>query len=198
MVLINYSSNIYRSIVNNKYVIKLRNIKNKKLILSIMTIIFILYIITSNLIGKVFSFFDYSSGSVYARVEGIIYYLSFFKQSPINFMGFVNGANNFTNEILHGKQGYLYTTDICILGELTILGILGLIWYIALVIKMIKLCYYKNENGKYVYININTGVVAFILLSSLTLIVLNSQRIILLPIILSIVEYNYRSRVERR
>ena len=129
-------------------------------------------------------YFDRSSGSVYARVYSIHYYLSEFAKRAVFGIGLLpDDKTNATIRIaLHGEKEYANTTDIGIIGYLFqfgIVGILLLIWLTKYVIKEIRNCIYKDE---LYYIVVSCWI--YIILSSSTLIVFDTQRIVMLPIIL--------------
>ncbi|MBC2582927.1 hypothetical protein HGI79_22260, partial [Clostridium sp. DJ247] len=137
------------------------------------------------------------AGSVYARREAIEYYVGKVKTNPINGMGMLyDDPNSNLYYVLHGPQGYLYTTDVGIVGLASILGLFGLLWYIALIFKLFRMTFIYNKFKKFeVSIN-NIGILIFLCATSFTLIVTDPQRILLLPLIMIVIEYNYRNLIK--
>jgi hypothetical protein len=168
----------------------------KKIMMSILIMSIMIFVLNMDASREFLSSFNSSenSGSVYARKEAIEYYFTIIKQNPINAMGLIyEVTGNYLYYVLHGPQGYLFTTDVGILGLWTMLGTFGLIWYISFIMKIIKLTFgsgkkYNNSINKME----NIGVIVFLISTSFTLIITDPQRIILLPFVMVIVEYNHK------
>lgn len=178
-------------------------LKRKKLKpLYMMLLVFLLILlITSSFAGEFYQSFSNASdaGSVFARQEAISYYGDLFLNSPILGFGVINAAeNNQLFYILHGKQGYLNSTDIGILGFIFQYGIVGFIWIFSVLLSFIKIIYtiYKKRSIK-TYLE-TIGIMSYIVFTLPTLVITNSQRFILLPMSMAIFDYCYKSYQVKR
>ena len=128
--------------------------------------------------------FDNKTGSVYARIYSINLYTREFLENPVFGIGLLpdDGSSATIQKILHGEKGYANITDIGIIGYIVQFGIVG----IALLIYLIKLVYgilkgYKKRDAK--YYSLITSII-YILITSSTLSIFDTQRIVILPFIL--------------
>lgn len=128
--------------------------------------------------------FDNKTGSVYARIYSIELYTKEFLENPVFGIGLLpdDGSNVTIQKILHGDEGYANITDIGIIGYIVQFGIVGLV----LLIYLIKIAYgilnkYGKRDAK--YYSLITCII-YILITSSTLSIFDTQRIVIIPFIL--------------
>lgn len=127
------------------------------------------------------------SASTTIRAEEQSYYLNQFYEHPFIGMGFVSGyPNDSTYNILRGGGGYFYREDVGVIGLINMLGLIGLMWFFLMFIKICVLLYSSRKHIDNHYELV--GVLVFFILTSSTLIVTDPQRIIALPIFLSVLD----------
>ncbi|WP_242954150.1 hypothetical protein [Clostridium puniceum] len=129
---------------------------------------------------------------MHARTEALNYYIEKIINNPIIPIGLLNEANNLERfYIIHGKQGYLYESDVGIVGLAVTLGVVGLVWFILLIIKLFRIIIYvyrKKKLNEYIEL---VGIITFVIINVITLIITDIERIICLPVILAIFEHVY-------
>lgn len=175
--------------------------KEVKFIYILLIIIFGIFILSSSITNEFLSSFSdpAEAGSIYARQYGINHYMNQFNKNPILGMGFIQDIIN-TPEfyIVHGEQGYLTTTDIGIIGFLSNYGLLGIVWLSTVLVALFNVIFSIYKQGKLrEYINL-VGILLYVILTLPTLVITDSQRIILLPIIMAIFEYENRYFKEKK
>lgn len=129
-----------------------------------------------------FSSSDYMGSSI-ARDYSTTYYMSVFTSNPLFGFGFTSSES-----IVRGAQGIAYIDDVGIWGQMARLGVFAFIIYIPILIRfgMIAL-YMRKHTGSNLYF----GLFFYVLMSSFTIMVLDSQRIMLLPFLIAIFEFAY-------
>ena len=156
---------------------KFKHIK-KIIILVIAVFIFVLPYKMSDI------FEDRTSGSVYARIYAIELYTKSFLKNPVFGVGCL--PNDTTKRdialIMHGPKGYAHTTDVGYVAYIFQFGVVGAIILLILISNIIKILKnVKNKNAVY-YSTILC--LLYILLTFGTLSIFDTQRIVILPIIL--------------
>lgn len=170
-------------------------IRNKKT----KAIIIILLIITGGLVinTEMFNKFvnlkntEYSENSN-IRQEASKYYIEKIKESPIVGIGFLHSKNKYdpAYSFLRGEKGKYFLDDVGIIGFTTTFGIIGLIWYLIIILKCFKIII-KKFKYKTIYDNgESVGLFIFILLSTFTIIFTDSTRIFYFAFILYFIEGN--------
>lgn len=129
-------------------------------------------------------YFDSSTGSVYARLYAYDFFFSEFKSNPLLGIGLLpdDKTNNTIFQVLHGNLGYANLTDVGITGYLAQFGIVGIVFLIAfiyLIIRILKKC--KIKGTKYWMVKACS---IYMLASCSTLSIFDIQRIVILPVIL--------------
>lgn len=168
--------------------------KEKKIIIAIPIVILLLGVFYKSPIFN--QYIELSSAddySLYARSYEINYYMRQFYDNPIFGMGFMVsryiGDENYY--IARGPLGIAHRSDVGIIGFINTFGIVGIIWYIHLLVKclyyILKL-FRKNEINKNIEV---LGIFLFVILGSSTLIIMDPYRIIILPIFISIIDSVY-------
>ena len=160
----------------------------RKLLLVIVAVAFILNTgIVSRFISSLSATGAYA-GSTYARTYSIAYYWETFKSHfPFGF-AFAYEGNYYS--LIHGR-GIAYIDDVGIFGQLARLGVFILPIYLWLTVRLIKIWRRIKKGGlqkDYVFLS---AVLVYFLLTSISLICLDPQRILLYPMIIAIYEYTY-------
>ncbi|MCX8128598.1 MAG: O-antigen ligase family protein [Clostridia bacterium] len=130
--------------------------------------------------------------SVSVRLEEVDFYLSQVKESPLYGMGFIkNMEDRETYALLRGQDKMFYREDVGIVGFVNTFGVLGLLWYLWLVIKLSAglILSFRLQKGNSLTGLI--GVAVLIILSSATLIITDSSRIAIFPVILALIDSVY-------
>ena len=129
------------------------------------------------------------AGSTIGRQYSIAYYLSMFrKHFPLG-MGFPN--NDKYGYILHHQVQYYttYTDDVGIIGQLGIWGMLLIPIFIVPIVRMIAIIIKvkkRNDSSSFVWL---TAILVYVIVTSGTLMILDSYRIMLMPIIIALMEF---------
>lgn len=152
-------------------------------IIIFLGIIGIVFLILTSDIGREYidSFLSLKQDSSFSiRKREILFYLKDGLNSLLFGRGFLNETSGLINgiSILRGESNMFYREDVGIIGLFHEFGLLGIIWYCGLVIKMVNIfskTAKKNEN-KLLYFSI----IIFLIISSFTLIITNSTRILYL------------------
>ncbi len=165
-----------------------------KITISGLVILSILLILsTTSVFVNYVKSYDENDISFVARQKSTVYYTSIIKENPFFALGFINPHLEDTSfTLLRGPEGVCYRDDVGIIGFGSTFGILGIGWYLALLVKFVKII---KENIKSHLINNYLellGLFVFILLSSVTMIIMDPQRIIMLPVILAIYDYTHQ------
>ncbi len=129
------------------------------------------------------------AGSTIGRQYSITYYLSMFKTHFPFGMGFPN--NDKYGYILHHqvKNFTTYTDDVGFIGQLGIWGLLLIPIFIVPIIRMIKIIIRLKKQGYYDSFVWCTTMLLYIIITSGTLMILDSYRIMLMPIIVALTEF---------
>lgn len=135
-------------------------------------------------IQDIYSNFETLMGdnSVTYRLSGIDYYVKQLGDYPIFGMGFISTKNVELSHLLYGPDHIFYRTDVGFIGFINCFGILGGIWYIAILLYFIKLLMKKKPVNSLIY-SYCFSIVLFIIFSSINLFPLDGFRIIYFPII---------------
>lgn len=124
--------------------------------------------------------------STSARLVAIPYYLYMFIKNPILGFGFLRSDTPYYYTIMHGSTGQYFVDDVGIIGFMAQGGILALIIYGAFLYRIISdYRTIKNKSDRHFF-----GILlAFILLTTPSLICTDQVRIFTLPLVLGIAEY---------
>lgn len=162
--------------------LKLRNI----LILIAVVIAVVNSGALDNYINTFFS--EEFSGSSNAREYAIGYYGSVFLNNPIIGFGFVNSS--IYDSLIHGVRGTAYIDDVGLWGQMARLGIVFFIIVVPLLIRMCKITWFlyrrKNTTAPFFLVAL-----IYLVSTSFTLIILDTNRIMLLPFIIALFEFEY-------
>lgn len=128
-----------------------------------------------------------SNGSYYARIESIEYFYSVLKNKPILGLGlFDPDLGSPYYYLVHSLTGHAMYTDVGILGNIAQFGFPMSIWFLIVMFKMYKI-------KKIVSDNTLDSLFLFIIFTSLTLIILDPQRIFFLTCTLAIFDSKFKN-----
>ncbi|MFU7515532.1 O-antigen ligase family protein [Clostridium sp. HCS.1] len=168
-----------------------RNGRNiKRLLISFLLLVSVIIVILNLSITKEYinTFNDTDNSiSTIARKGAIEYFIKKGSENIVFGSGFI-GSNQDSElfYIARGEYGIYSTTDVGIIGYYSSFGILGLLLYISLILKLMKIIKKLIVTKRINYCIELIGMFIFLVFSSGTLIVMDKQRIILLPFILAI------------
>ena len=127
--------------------------------------------------------------STIARKGAIAYYINQTKEMPLFGVGIINPSESKEMyDYTRGPLGIYYRDDVGIIGFLNTFGVIGFIWYIALVIKILAIVFKSIINKSIRKRPQIIGLATFFIVCSSTVIFMDPQRIYLLPFILYIIE----------
>ena len=153
--------------------------------------IIVLILLQTNAVSNMFESFSLSgeySYSTEARLYAWNYYWTYFLEHPIFGMGFVSDVEYYS--VVHGSLGIAYHSDVGFVGQLSRWGIFIIPVY---VIPIARQCFItfkmwkRKEEDFILYI----AIMLYILGTSITLIMLARNLIILYPVSIILFEYKY-------
>lgn len=175
------------------FFLRKRNTAKMMIFLSIVISVMTIYLVSESA-DKFYNSIGMDYG-VMARNGAIEYYINGVKEKPLLGIGFINyGEREDLDIMLTGEQGIYYRDDVGIIGLLHTLGIIGIIWYVLLLYKIGKMLFNladkRNIDSSIEFITIYS----YILFSSFNVIILDPQRIAILPVVLAMIEAIYINR----
>lgn len=148
----------------------------------IILLALIIIALNTDVVDSFFSRISTKEYSFRARSYAIDYYLSVFKRNPLTGFGFARTLN-----VVRGSQNMASASDVGIIGQMATMGIFSFVIMIPFVVRMIKTAIkayrYDRERGYLIW-----SFVYYIIATSGTLIVLDSPRLLLWPILVAITE----------
>lgn len=153
----------------------------------------IVYIVATGWIDSIIQSFSttglYASSTI-IRLDEVVYSLQLFKDHIINGTGLVLSS---TRDIYFsytgaGKLGY---TDIGIIGLLAQVGLWAIVIYILPICRFGYILLKLKKGGGHKYFPFLLGVFIFLVITSATLLVINSQRAYMWPFCIAIFEFVY-------
>jgi len=180
--------------------------KKKKLIFGLLLIIGMAVLLFSKSISMFLNSFSASGiygGSTIARLAAWKYYLSQFVHNPLTAIGFAGDENY--EELVHGASGIYYQTvlvkyyyeDCGFIGLLAKTGIFAFPIYIWPLLRYIKMSIHYLKGKVIVPGAFIISLTMFLLVTTPTMDIFSSSRVIAWPFILSLCEYtwsNYKMR----
>lgn len=163
-----------------------------------LIITLVIYAIFNNQIDSILSSFSVDSefgNSTLARIIAIEYFSSYTKANPLIGMGIVNPSTPELKLIFSGPTGTSYFDDLGILGGFYRLGILGMIVIIVPLLRMLYLTF-EIYRKKLPYNSMFVGIMAYILISQVSLNYLDFQRAVIASFYWAIMEYYYKKKKE--
>lgn len=137
--------------------------------------------------------------SAITRSNEINYFLGQAKDNPIFGVGFIHPIEG-TEEyyILRGEFGKFYANDVGIVGLMQTFGITGLVWYVLLLFKLLRVLKViiktKHIDDSIDYLVILT----YIITTTPTLIITDKLRNFMLPVILGTSDYHYNNAINKK
>ncbi len=179
---------------------KSRKKSNKKIMLTILFIVIIAFLCSPYFRSFIMSFSTDLSNSLgkstRIRLLELKYYISIFLNNPL--LGFGNIPYNIgLNEIVCGPDKMFWMEDVGFFGLIARFGLGGFLMYGSLIIRQIYILYRIKQVDNSLY-SLLVGFFVFTILSSATVIILDTTRMLLFPIILATFEFLYTYTFSRR
>lgn len=127
-----------------------------------------------------------AANSSIARLNSIAYFSGFFLENPLFGMGWVRPAGDYLTSIAYGPTHTAYFDDLGFLGQVFRLGILGAMFYVFLIIRLVYIHFKLPKTSEYK--NLILGILVFIVISAGTLNCFDGQRILGTAFFIAIVE----------
>ena len=126
-------------------------------------------------------------GSTLARVNATEYYWKAFLANPV-FGGVGLAAEQYYFSLVHGPTALCYVDDVGFLGSLATTGMFSMFFFLVPAFRIFnvarKVMRYDRKLGIYIY-----TIFAYLMFSCGSLIIINQQRFVLFPLLISIVEF---------
>ena len=123
------------------------------------------------------------------RIDAMQFYLKQFCESPILGMGFVsNNSNLIVSRLLMGVDGKFYRDDVGLIGFLNAFGIAGVFWLGYFFKKTLGYIRGRTDLSS----NVTKMLIVYSIISLPNLCIMNSQRVVLIAVIMVLIEYVYR------
>lgn len=154
--------------------------KKSGLIIGGATVFGLLIFNINAIIDKLGFFTGLRSDSTQKRFEEMSYYLSHFKDNVLLGLGFPDDSAHYVlnhGSLLIGQSSY-YLDDVGMIGFISVFGIVGIVIALIFIIKLIKLLIKTKYDNMLILISI------YIAITSITLFMLNSQRIFYFSVLL--------------
>lgn len=173
----------------------------KRVFFLMLIYIIISQAVSTNIFSEYVKEFDTMSISVENRQGAVEYYLSNLEKSPFNIIfgtGFIHDTNYQYKHIITGMGKHYSRTDVGLLGFVHQFGIIGLLWYGLTVLYLIKILIKMRKKNEYPYELV--AIFSYFVFGSITLFMMNAERIIFFPIMMAIANYyssSLKSNYER-
>lgn len=171
---------------------------NKKLRSAIIIALVVVYAASTGVVTDFFSTFNESSdmgGSTTYRLLAIEYYWHKFLDNPI-FGGVGFAAEEFYYGLVHSASGRCYIDDVGIFGSLAMYGLLIIVLYFIPLVRIIIITFHLRTTNHNQFVLL-LSIVAFMLLTTGSLIMINKERMFTLPLIMALAEYFETQRVQK-
>lgn len=162
----------------------------------------ILLLVVSGVLGNFIGSFSQTNtetgGSTYARQFAVEYYSTYTHKNPIFSMGFVCPTNDYFKAIFNGPNSICSFDDLGIRGMWYHFGILGVILAVVIFIRLFYLfikSYYIKKSDNRLFI---AGLLAYLVISQVSLSAFDIQRTIMFTIIWAIFEYEAHTDRENK
>lgn len=136
---------------------------------------------------QTFSITGENANSTISRMAGMEYYWNSFIQNPLFAIGFAHSG--YYASLIHGTNSRFYLDDIGIVGTLSQLGLFLIPIYIVPIIRMIYLYIKGKKNYSSHEKKMMLVIISFIVCTSATLMITDSQRVLLWPVLIALVEH---------
>ena len=172
-----------------------------KLVQVLITVFFIIVFFSLGLHHEIIDSFsaDPSVNSNYAsslaRLNSIDYFKDFLIDNPLIGMGWVRPKNDYLTLIFAGPNHSAFFDDLGCIGQLFRQGILGIVIYLLLIVRLIYIEVKLSDGSKYK--NLVLGILIYILVSAITLNCFDGQRILGTSFFIAVTEMIYLRDKER-
>lgn len=170
-------------------IITVKGIVNKLKVIAVIGLIGLVFV-NSPIYQQYLDLSQVEKGSTDTRVEEVTYYLNETIQSPLFGTGIINATNpnDYAFNVVRGPNGSYFQDDVGIIGFANEFGMLGLIWYIWIIVSCFRILVEQFKDKSIFAIPENIGIFIFICLTSITLIVMDSVLLVYFPFVLYILE----------
>ncbi|WP_022755936.1 hypothetical protein [Butyrivibrio fibrisolvens] len=166
-----------------------------KLVLMFSLAIISVYAIGTDLTNPLVFEFSNDYG-IEARFYAIIFYLKQFLEKPLFGMGSIreSSGNAYLKGLLHGSSGVfsgkLFRDDVGVIGLLNERGIIGIAWYLLLLLILFKECRIiaKSNISERIWV---ISIYIYILISSFNLLYVENSRLVVCCFICSLIHHYY-------
>lgn len=133
------------------------------------------------------------SNSGLAREYAVEHFLSVFKSNPLIGYGFAGGPSY--DNLVHGTKNLAYADDVGIYGQIGKLGLMFFIMAVPLICRMVYICWqmYKRRRQE---AKLLVVALAYVLMTGYTLMIYDNARIVLLPFLIVLFEFEYRKQLD--
>lgn len=175
------------------------NLDKKRLLFINLLFLSIILLVYNGVIEHFFNGFSITgehANSTVSRLEGMQYYWKSFLENPIWAQGFPHISYYFS--IIRGPYGKYYLDDIGFFGTIAQLGIFIIIVYVIPILRIIYIFIKQKKNLTYLEKKLMLLIIIYLVSTSFTLIITDSQRILLWPVLIALCEdlnikANYRN-----
>lgn len=174
--------------------IKVYKVKIKKYLRLIAFILLVIFLFQLPMLNRFLTSINLNDDSLTIRLDGIKYYTKQIFDNIIFGMGFIKalpGDESFV--LVRGYEGKFYKDDMGIIGLVNTFGVVGLVWYLFLVYKVIKILKRIAKNNQINNFIEIYGLCFLVFIGSITNNPLDTQRIVLFPFLLSLLDYSNNS-----
>lgn len=169
----------------NIWNMKFKNIRLKTLFIILVILAMLCFLLTnSSLIHKIVGI-SLTEGSFWARSGALQYFVEKFLNNPAFGIGLVAAVTPALNELVHGTDGFFYYSDLGMIGNLAELGVFVLIWFVVLLIKLVRQGREYNDYRKAILYNM---AMTMGLLTFTTLSVFTGERMLMLTLSMGIAQ----------
>ena len=134
-----------------------------------------------------------SEGSYFARVGAIQYYSTMLGRSIFSGFGFLNENEGNISSLIHGPFNYYYPDDVGIIGTWVKYGLVVVVWYASIIVSTLKKSI-ASRKYKLIY----ATCFFFLLLTSITLSLLDNTRIVVFAMLLVLLKFISNAEVTER
>lgn len=160
----------------------------KIFILAILLLVFFSTYVIDYIMKSYLLITEQTDYSIYHRLETYEYYAksSFFDRIPLG-IGLLKDQPEISSYLYieHGEYGKYCYSDVGLVGTMGRFGIVGGIFYMAIIIKCYKV-YKKSKSSNSNAVPVNFAIICLILFSLVNLSVFDAERIMILPIVMAI------------
>lgn len=170
----------------------------KKIFVIMITLMGLYFIFRIPAVNEFVDSISLNDTSIIIRGGAISYYIEQLKNNLLLGTGFINPIENTEwYYMVRGGGGIFFKDDIGILGSIHTFGVIFIVWYGGVIVKMKKVLTNRKEyirKGLYVEIY---GICFFCIIGSIVMNPFDVQRIVLFPFILAMVDFLWKIEVDK-